>query len=78
MTRQWIRVITGKPGRSSVGYIERTWNKHGIILTLIRFAYDFPFDLVAKSAHTFELLTEAECAALELTWPAPSNPVPTG
>ena len=74
--RQWIRVLTGKPGRGTIGYVDRTWNKNGT--TLIRFAYDFPFDLVAKSAHTFELLTEAECAVLELTWPVPLSPVPTG
>jgi len=68
MTRQWIRVLTGKPGRGSIGYVDHTWNKNGITLTLIRFAGEFPFDLVAKSAHTFELLIEAECAVLELTW----------
>jgi hypothetical protein len=70
MTRQWIRVLAGKPGPGSIGFVERTWSKH----TLIRFAYDFPFDLVAKNARTFVRLTEAECAVLELTQPVFSVP----
>jgi len=76
MTRQWIRVLTGKPGRGSVGYILGAWNKRGV--TLIRFGNDFPDDFVTKSAGTFEPLDEIECAALELTWPVPLSPVPTG
>jgi hypothetical protein len=66
MIRQWVRVTSGKPGRGSIGYVERAWKIRGLMLTLIRFKYDFPCDLVGKSAKTFEFLTEAECAEMEI------------
>jgi hypothetical protein len=66
MSRQWVRVLAGKPGRGSIGYADSTWIKHGVSLTFIRFAKPFPYDFVGKSAKTFEHLTEAECDAMDL------------
>lgn len=60
-TRQWVRVVSGKPGRGQVGYIVRPWKRRGTWMTLIRFAKPWPRDLVAKRAGTFELMSEIEC-----------------
>lgn len=66
MTRQWVRVITGK-GAGRAGFIEREWLHHGVALSLVRFpGLSWPKDMAAKRAHNFELLTEAECDAMEL------------
>jgi hypothetical protein len=70
MTRQWIRVTSGK-GVGRVGFILR---EHGSA-TMIKFPdAPFPFDEVFKWEKTFVRLTEAECAVLELTRPVLSVP----
>jgi hypothetical protein len=69
MTRQWVRVTSGKPGRGSVGYVERIWVNRGVPNTLIRFAMSFPYDFVSKRSGTFRFLSKAECAVMELTQP---------
>ena len=64
-TRQWVRVLSGKPGRGEIGYIQITWHRRG--LTLIRFpTIPYPRGWVWKSVGTFEALTETECAVREL------------
>jgi hypothetical protein len=65
-SRQWVRVLSGKPGRGIIGHVERIWRHNGIDLTVIRFDELYPRDLVAKTAGTFEYVDGTECAVMEM------------
>lgn len=66
MTRQWIRVISGKCA-GSIGYI--LWD-NGLAAWIVFPGAPYPFDRAFKQSRTFMRLTETECNALELTRPA--------
>jgi hypothetical protein len=62
MTRQWVRVTSGK-GAGRVGYI--LW-ENGIVARIIFPGASYPKDEAYKRASMFVRLTEAECAAMEM------------
>jgi hypothetical protein len=62
MTRQWVRVTSGKYA-GQVGYIEReAFPRRGIALIVMYSTGAW----LTKQARTFTRLTEAECAAMEM------------